>query len=558
MTGSALVPCRTSNDHDEPLEMIMHRHFTFVTTALTLFLCLATCGPAAGQCILANPSFEIGGSGGSVFGGWNQFGAVGWVAEAVHGHRAARVSGPNSGDWDVSGFWQSQDCDPGEQWEVSGHIRHPASHPLTGQNVALVNIEWRDAAGELIAYDSFAVADATTPLDEYIDFSVVSAPAPGGTVTTILLLGVLQSPSDPSPDVYFDQVTFYSTDPPTIDDLQWNDFPGGRTLDFAGRTWRVKGPGVYGPGVNFFCDQSDCVWVDTSDRLHLSLLDQGGYWTSTEVTLQESLGYGDYILTTMGRLDLIDPQAVLGMFLWQYGPCWDWGYIWWNAFNEVDIEYSRWGSPGNELAQFVAQPYEYPGNISRFDAAFGEDEVTSHAIRWLADRVEFRAWRGGPDDESAGNLLHTWTYSGPHIPRPEQPRLHLNLWKLEGIPAVDQEVVFQDFVFITAGSTTDVEDSAGGIPTSPAGRLYAATPNPFNPQTSVRFNLVRDGVVDLAIYDLDGRLVRTLLSSLQTAGEHQATWNGRDDRGRALASGVYLVVLRGTDFVESQRVALIK
>ena len=129
-----------------------------------------------------------------------------------------------------------------------------------------------------------------------------------------------------------------STTPPTIDDVQWNDFPGGRTVDFGGYTWRVKGPGYYGPGGNLFCHTEDCVWVDSSDQLHLTLSNRSGSWYSTEVVTEEALGYGDYILTTVGRLDLLDPQAVLGIFLWEYGPCWDYAYTYWNAFNAS----SRW------------------------------------------------------------------------------------------------------------------------------------------------------------------------------------------------------------------------
>ena len=57
------------------------------------------------------------------------------------------------------------------------------------------------------------------------------------SVLAFFLLAVVQSPTDPSSDVHFDQVTFYSTSYPTIDDRQWNDFPGGKTLTFGGRTW---------------------------------------------------------------------------------------------------------------------------------------------------------------------------------------------------------------------------------------------------------------------------------------------------------------------------------
>ncbi len=520
---------------------------------------LALSAPASAQCLLANPSFELGGSGGDVFGAWHQFGVVGSVTTAVHGARAARVSGPNSGGWAVSGFWQSQDSAAGERWDVTGHVRHPATKPLTGACLGLVNVEWRDAADQLIDYQSFTVADAATPTDAYVDFAVTSAPAPAGTTTIRLLLGVLQSPTDPSPDVVFDQVTLESTTPPTLDDLQWNDFPGGVTLAFADALWRVKGPGYYGPGPNVFCDDPECVWVDAQGRLHLTLANRNGTWKSTEVVLADALGYGDYVVTTVGRLDLIDPAAVCGLFLWQYGPCWDDGFLWWNPYNEIDIEYSRWGDPAADIGQFVAQPYDYPGNLERFDAAFASGEVVSHAMRWLPDRVEYRVWRGDPTAESAATLIHAWTYTGPHIPRPEQPRLHLNLWKRDGTPAGAQEVVVQDFTFVPEGGAVAVDDTpAPALAATPAGRLHPAAPNPLNPATTLRFDLARDGHVDLAVYSLDGRRVRALASGMLPRGEHRATWDGRDDAGQGVASGVYLARLRGSGFVAARRVLVVR
>ncbi len=522
--------------------------------ALVLVLAAGLAGPAAGQCILANPSFELAGSGGDVFGGWNQFGVLASTVDAYHGSVAARVVGPDAGGWDVSAFWQSQDCAVGEQWEVTGHVRVDAGNPLTGGCLALVNVEWRDAGDGLIDYDSFTVATAASPTDEWIDFSAVSAPAPTGTVTTRVLFAVLQSPTAPPPDVHYDQVTFYSTTPPVHDDYQWNDFPSGTSVDFAGYTWRVKGPGVYGPGPNAFCTNADCVWVDEFDRLHLALRDRGAIWTSSEVACVDALGYGDYVLTTVGALDQIDIQAVLGIFLWEYGPCWDDGYLWWNPYNEIDIEYSRWGYYANDIGQFVAQPWDYPGNRDRFETVFGAEEVASHAMRWLPDRVEWRVWRGGPDDEAPETTIHAWTYTGPHIPRPEQPRMHLNLWKLGGDPATDQEVVFTDFTFVPEGGGTH----ADGPPAAPAGRLHAAAPNPFNPRTTLRFELDRGADVRLEIYDLDGRRVRTLVAGRLPAGTHETVWAGRDDAGRPLGSGVYLVQLDGGDFVETRRVALVK
>ncbi len=531
-------------------------------SALVVALALAALAatPARSQCILANPSFELAGSSGNVFGGWSQFGMVGSVATAYHGADAARVSGPSLGGWDVSGFWQPFDCVPGEHWAVTGHVRHPSSKPLVGQSAAIVNLEWRNSSGGMISYESHSVAVPASPTDAYLDFSFVSGAAPTGTTKVRLLLGVLQSPTDPSPDVYYDQVTFHSTTAPTIDDKQWGDFPGGRTLTFGGRTWRVKGPGYYGPGTNLFTDSSSNVWVDASNRLHLTLKKSGSSWYCTEVAAQEALGYGDYVVTTVGRLDLLDPQCVFGMFLWEYGDCWDPGYLWWNPFNEIDIEYSRWGNPATSIGQMVAQPYDYPGNISRFAATFSDNEVVTHAMRWLRDRVEYRVWRGGPADESPATTIVSWSYNGPHVPRPEQPRMHLNLWKLDNAtPLANQEVVIQDFTFVPAEPPTAVADGSGSTPPAAAlGRLHAPVPNPFNPATSIGFTLARAGGIRLGVYDLSGRRVRVLASGELPAGEHRVTWDGRDDTGRALSSGLYLLRLSGSGFVDSRRVTLIK
>lgn len=528
-----------------------------VAAALSLAMLVAAL-PAAAQCILANPSFEMLGSGGATFGGWNQFGRVGSTTIADHGSRAARLLGPNLGGWDVSGVWQARTCAPGQAWAITGHVRHPSWKPLNGDCAAIVNIEWRDAGDNLISYQSFEVADPASPVDQWLDFALTSPGAPAGTATARLVVGLLQAPGAPEPEAWFDQVTFDSTTPPTLDQLQWNDFPGGTTLQFGGRSWRVKGPGWFGPGDNYFSNLSDRVWVDGGGNLHLTVKRYGSTWNCTEVVAEQALGYGDYIVTTVGRLDLLDPQVVLGLFLWEYGPCWSDGYLWWNPYNEVDIEYSRWGNLAQDIGQFVAQPYDYPGNLSRFPAAFGVGEEVSHAMRWSRNKVEYRVWRGGPADEAPGTLVATWTYSGPHVPRPESPRLHLNLWKLGGTPAANQEVVISGFRFYPLGAVAAVDDPARPLPAAPSARLLGVAPNPFNPRVTVRFATTRALEARLEVYDLAGRLVRTLSAGSLAAGEHTALWDGRDEAGRAAPSGVYLVQLRGDGFAETVEATLVR
>jgi hypothetical protein len=85
-----------------------------------------------------------------------------------------------------------------------------------------------------------------------------------------------------------------------------------------------------------------------------------------------------------------------------------------------------------------------------------------------------------------------------------------------------------------------------------------ASPNPFNPNTTIHFSLPVSGNADLVIYDLAGRKVKTLASGYLEAGDHQVPWNGRDDTGRQVASGTYVYQLRAGAKVHSNRMVLLK
>ncbi|MCB1183553.1 hypothetical protein KDM41_08965 [bacterium] len=89
---------------------------------------------------------------------------------------------------------------------------------------------------------------------------------------------------------------------------------------------------------------------------------------------------------------------------------------------------------------------------------------------------------------------------------------------------------------------------APGVPgeTPPAGRnvLHGAAPNPFNPATTVSFDLAVAGEVELAIYAVDGTKVRTLATGRRDAGPYRILWDGRDDGDRRVASGTYFARLR--------------
>ncbi len=83
-------------------------------------------------------------------------------------------------------------------------------------------------------------------------------------------------------------------------------------------------------------------------------------------------------------------------------------------------------------------------------------------------------------------------------------------------------------------------------------------PNPFNPVTTIRFALPQSGNVTLKIFNLSGQLVRTLVSSEFAAGQHQIVWNGRNDNGEKVASGMYLYRITAGSFVQTKKMMLMK
>jgi hypothetical protein len=83
-------------------------------------------------------------------------------------------------------------------------------------------------------------------------------------------------------------------------------------------------------------------------------------------------------------------------------------------------------------------------------------------------------------------------------------------------------------------------------------------PNPFNPQTTIRYTLPERSDVELAVFGVDGKLIRVLESGARPAGIHDATWDGRDTSGRAVASGVYFYRLKAGSFVQTKKMVLMK
>ena len=103
---------------------------------------------------------------------------------------------------------------------------------------------------------------------------------------------------------------------------------------------------------------------------------------------------------------------------------------------------------------------------------------------------------------------------------------------------------------------TGIDD--GELDTAPVYVLKGASPNPFNPVTTVTYEAPADASVRLAIYSVAGRLVRTLVDGEVGAGQRTVVWDGRDDRGVEVQSGVYFCLMEAGGFNDTAKMVLMK
>ena len=128
----------------------------------------------------------------------------------------------------------------------------------------------------------------------------------------------------------------------------------------------------------------------------------------------------------------------------------------------------------------------------------------------------------------------------------------------------EQDNVWTQFIPIPGGApkismTADRDDEQSQAANEAlAMRPVWASPNPFNPQTQIHFRLEQSAPVRLHIYDVNGRLVRTLADDVMQAGHHSRIWNSRDQKGQLVTSGVYFYRLQIGNDAWNGRLMLVK
>ncbi len=88
--------------------------------------------------------------------------------------------------------------------------------------------------------------------------------------------------------------------------------------------------------------------------------------------------------------------------------------------------------------------------------------------------------------------------------------------------------------------------------------LHQNSPNPFNPTTSIKYDMPKAGDVQIAVFNVLGQRVTDLINGYQEAGSHEVVWNGKDDGGSSVASGIYFYRIKTSEFSDTKKMLLLK
>ena len=166
----------------------------------------------------------------------------------------------------------------------------------------------------------------------------------------------------------------------------------------------------------------------------------------------------------------------------------------------------------------------------------------------------FVGWRGYPEDYSGiaywDEQSQELIYLNDNLPNMEINRIQP--YEYNGTPSViccTQEGIYYltDYV-----SNNDNEISVESIV------KLSNYPNPFNPETTIRYQLPNNGKVELAIYNLKGQKVKQLVSDQLSAGQHSIVWNGKDSNDKRVSSGIYFYKMKTDNHEETKKMILLK
>ena len=242
------------------------------------------------------------------------------------------------------------------------------------------------------------------------------------------------------------------------------------------------------------------------------------------------------------------------------------------VFNELDANIkltitSEKDLSGKDLRLFVAATIDSVSHTNEYEVS--QDMHQDLFLEWIGTAGEGSQCGGGCEDGQPITLtkdealVKTFTWSIDQQPEAnEDPNVNPVSWNEKNIKIVafvqdfaTAEIMQSAMIARTGGIHTGIENE---IPLPSKLSLSQNYPNPFNPTTLISYDLPEENIVKLAVYDILGKRVRSLVNQKMDAGAHTSFWDGTDDSGKIVGGGVYFYTLQTNDFIQTRKMLFIK
>ena len=350
-----------------------------------------------------------------------------------------------------------------------------------------------------------------------------------------------------------------------LDDLEWDVKAyfalGGAMHDAAVTAWGIKCWYDYVrpiSAIRWLAKQGQCSDPDLSsyDPAGMMLID--GYIELVQagdpLAGEDGKHIGKIKLKAWrGPAYVADPATDLAGVGWILAENW-WPYQRSNFVTPPFAGYvsghSTFSSAAAEILTLLTGDPFFPGGLGEFRAernsflVFEEGPSVDVVLQWATYR----------DASDQSSLSRMW--GGIHPPADDIPARLIGTRIGEDAFALAEGYFSSPTQGAARRSAALVEDLAAELPREFA--LDQNYPNPFNSGTAITFDLPYGETVDLTVYTISGQKVATLVQGSRAAGYHQVSWDGRDEAGAALASGVYLYRLQVGDQLKTRKMLLLR
>ncbi len=408
---------------------------------------------------------------------------------------------------------------------------NPVLAPITGENFVFSPHLFKDGSTYYLFYDVALSSDSRQRI------AYATAPAPTGPWTR-------------------GQIVLEMGDPG-----EWDDY-------------RVAEPFIVKEGDTYYLyymGEKDCggcseqIGVSTTTAALFPLgPEAGGLWTKLGVALSPNPDPGEwdgglvsnpsvirfgsvYFMRYSGSIDNVGWRAGLAWATDPSGP--------FHRTESIDLDI---GSPGawDDVKVMRGAIHYHQGQWYCLYTGGGETSgwtsyqagIATANVRYVGDALIFET-----RTSANGSVWSDWlAVSNGGIVPSSPARLFQYRATFNESPEELSPVLFSVSLGYVPGSTTGENDTPSAL------RIYSPYPNPFNPETVISFSVDKRRPVHLAVYNLQGAIVSILTDRVFDPGYHEIKWNGKNDEGRTVSSGVYFLSMKAGPFHETRRMVLIR